>query len=62
LPVTTIDEYGSDDLERLPFVASRRQEPHLWQPGDPSRVGRARAEIDGSEVARRPCGTASTRV
>jgi hypothetical protein len=51
LPVTAVDEYGSsDDLERLPFVAGGRQEPHLWQPGGPSLVGRTRAEIDGGGV------------
>lgn len=51
LPVTSIDEYGgSSDLERVPFVASGRQEPHLWQPGGPSFVGRARAEIDAGGV------------
>jgi hypothetical protein len=51
LPVTSIDEYGSsDDLERLPFNAGGRQEPQLWQPGGPSFVGRARAEIGGDAV------------
>jgi hypothetical protein len=51
LPVTSIDEYGStDDLERLPFIAGGQQEPHLWQPGGPSFVGRVRAEIDGGGV------------
>ena len=51
LPVTSIDEYGGiSDLERLPLRATGRQEPHLWQPGGPSFVGRARAELGGGDV------------
>jgi hypothetical protein len=50
LPIAGVDEYGSDDVEQLPLWAAGNQDPHLWQPGGASLVGRARIESDVGEV------------
>lgn len=49
LPITGVDEYGGD-VALLPLRAGGRQDPHLWQPGGASLVGRGRFELDASEV------------
>jgi hypothetical protein len=46
LPVTGVDEYGSDEVERMPLWAAGNQDPHQWQPGGASLIGRARVELD----------------
>jgi hypothetical protein len=50
LPITGVDEYGSDDVELLPLWAAGSQDPHLWQPGGASLIGRARVEIDVGQI------------
>ena len=50
LPVTGIDEFATDGLDFLPLRAGGNQDPHLWQPGGASLVGRGRIEIDTGQV------------
>jgi hypothetical protein len=49
LPITGIDDSASDQ-ELLPLWAAGSQDPHLWQPGGASLIGRGRVEIDAGEI------------
>jgi hypothetical protein len=49
LPITGVDDYGSD-LELLPLRAAGSLDPHLWQPGGASLIGRGRVEVDAGQV------------
>jgi hypothetical protein len=45
LPVTGVEE-SARDVQLLPLRAGGNQDPHLWQPGGASLVGRGRVELD----------------